>query len=47
MLKMKAIANSMHFSYKNEDFIASEMQKQKLDANNEDNLDSYPNTKFM
>jgi hypothetical protein len=50
MLKMKAIANSRHFSYENEDdldFIASEMQKQGLDANNEDNLDSYLNTKFM
>jgi hypothetical protein len=28
-------------------FIASEMQKEGLDLNNEDNLDSYLNTKFM
>ena len=29
------------------DFIASEMQKEGLDLNNEENLDSYLNTKFM
>ena len=28
-------------------FIASEMQKEGLDPNNEENLDSYLNTKFM
>jgi hypothetical protein len=51
MLKMMAIANDRHFSYDNEndlvDFIASEMQKQGLDINNEENLDSYLNTKIM
>src|SRR5215831_837943 len=51
MLKMMAIADSSHFSYQNEDdladFIASEMQKEGLDVNDEENLDSYLNTKFM
>ena len=51
MLKMMAIADNRHFSYQNEydlvDFIASEMQKEGLDLNNEENLDSYLNTKFM
>ena len=51
MLKMMAIADDRHFSYQNEDdlvdFIASEMQKEGLDLNNEENLDSYLNTKFM
>jgi len=46
MLKMMAIADNRHFSYQNEndlvEFIASEMQ-----TNNEENLDSYLNTKFM
>jgi hypothetical protein len=28
-------------------FIASEMQKEGLDVNNEENLDSYLNMKFM
>jgi hypothetical protein len=28
-------------------FIASEMQKEGLDLNNEENLDGYLNTKFM
>jgi hypothetical protein len=50
-LKMMAIADDRHFSYDNEielvQFIASEMQKEGLDLNNEDNLDSYLNTKFM
>jgi hypothetical protein len=45
------IANSKHFSYDNEndlvDFISSQMQKEGLDLNNEENLDSYLNTKFM
>ena len=39
------------FSYQNEndlvDFIALEMRKEGLDLNNEENLDSYLNTKFM
>jgi hypothetical protein len=51
MLKMMAIADNMHFSYQNEDdlvdFIAYEMRKEGLDLNNEENLDSYLNTKFM
>jgi hypothetical protein len=51
MLKMMAIADDRHFSDQNQndlvDFIASDMQKQGSDANNEDNLDSYLNTKFM
>ena len=45
------IADNSHFNYQNKDdlvdFIASEMQKQGLDIANEDNLDSYLNTKFM
>jgi len=48
---MMAIADDRHFSYQNEDelvdFIASEMQKEGLDVNNEMNLDSYLNTEFM
>jgi hypothetical protein len=51
MLKMMAIADNRHFSYEHEielvQFIASEMQKEGLDVNNEENLDSYLNTKFM
>jgi hypothetical protein len=51
MLKMIAIADDRHFSYQNEndlvDFIASEMQKEGLEVNNDENLDSYLNTKFM
>jgi hypothetical protein len=51
MLKMMTIADDRHFSYDNEndlvEFIASEMQKEGLDLNNEENLDSYLNTKFM
>jgi hypothetical protein len=51
MLKMMTIADNRHFSYDNEnglvDFIASEMQKEGLDLNNEENLDSYLNTKIM
>ena len=50
MLKM-AIADDRHFTYDNEvelgQFIDSEMQKEGLDLNNEENLDSYLNTKFM
>ena len=51
MLKMMQIADNSHFSYQSAndlvDFIASEMQNEGLDPNNEDNLDSYLNTKFM
>jgi len=51
MLKMMTIADNKHFSYQNKDelvdFIASEMQKEGLDLNNEENLDSYLNTEFM
>ena len=51
MLKMMAIADDRHFSYRNEndlvDFIASEMQKEGLDLDNEENLDSCLNTKIM
>jgi hypothetical protein len=46
-----AIADDRHFSYDNEieliQFIASEMRREELDVNNEENLDSYLNTKFM
>jgi hypothetical protein len=48
---MMAIADDRHFSYDDAielvQFIASEMQKEGLDPNNEENLDSYLNTKFM
>jgi NAD(P)H-flavin reductase len=51
MLKMMAIADDRHFIYDNEtelvQFIDSEMQKEGLDIANEENLDSYLNTKFM
>jgi hypothetical protein len=51
MLKMMAIADDRHFIYDNEielvQFIASEMEKEGKDVNNEENLDSYLNTKFM
>jgi hypothetical protein len=51
LLKMMAIADNRHFIYDNEielvQFIDSEMQKEGLDLNNEENLDSYLNTKFM
>jgi hypothetical protein len=51
MLKMIAIADDRRFIYDNEtelvQFIASEMEKEGLDLNNEENLDSYLNTKFM
>src|SRR5215472_9959616 len=51
MLKMMAIADDRHFSYDNETelvrFIDLEMQKEGLDLNIEENLDSYLNTKFM
>jgi hypothetical protein len=51
MLKMMAIPDDRHFSYDDEielvQFVASEMEKEGLDVNNEENLDSYLNTKFM
>jgi len=51
MLKMMAIPDDRHFNYQNEielvQFIASEIQKEGLDINNEENFDSYLNTKFM
>ena len=51
MLKMMTIADNNHFSYDDDiellQFIASEMEKEGLDVNNEENLDSYLNTKFM
>jgi hypothetical protein len=51
MLKMIAIADDRHFSYDSEieliQFIALEMEKEGLDLNNQENLDSYLNTKFM
>ena len=51
MLKMMTIADNKHFSYQNRndliDFIASEMQKEGFGPNNEENIDSYLNTKFM
>ena len=51
MLKMMTMADNRHFSYDSEielvQFIASEMEKEGLDVNNEENLDSYLNTKFM
>ena len=51
MLKMIAIADDRYFIYDKEielvQFIASEMEKEALDINNEENLDSYLNIKFM
>jgi hypothetical protein len=51
MLRMMTIAGDRHFRYDNEfelvQFIASEMRKEGLDPNNEENIDSYLNTKFM
>jgi hypothetical protein len=48
---MMAIADDRHFVYDNEielvQIIASEMEKEGLDVNNKENLDSYLNTKFM
>jgi len=47
--KISCIAR--HFSYDNDieliQFIASEMRNKGLDPNDEANLDSYLNTKFM
>ena len=46
-----AIADNRHFTYDNEielvQFIGSEMEQEGLDLNNEENLDSYLNTKIM
>ena len=51
LLKMMTIVDNSHFSYNNDieliQFIVSEIQKEGLDPNNEENLDSYLNTKFM
>jgi hypothetical protein len=51
MFKMMAIADDKHFRYDNEielvQFIDSEMGKEGLDVNNEENLDSYLNIEFM
>jgi hypothetical protein len=51
MLKMMAIADDRHFTYDNEvelgQFIDSEMQKEGLDLNNEENLDSYLNKVYV
>ncbi|MGB8937945.1 MAG: hypothetical protein WCC17_22880, partial [Candidatus Nitrosopolaris sp.] len=51
IIKMMTIADDRHFSYDNEieliQFIALEMKKEGLDLNNEENLDSYLNTKIM
>ena len=48
---MLANTDNKHFSYDNENelvqFIGSEMEKEGLDIRNEENLDSYLNTKFM
>ena len=48
---MMAIADNSRFSYQNEDdladFIVSEMEKEGLDTNNEENLNNYLNTRFM
>ena len=48
---MMTIADDRHFDYQNQndlvDFIASEMRKGGLDLNNEGDLDSYLNTKFI
>jgi hypothetical protein len=45
MLKMMAIPDDRHFSYDDEielvQFVASEMEKEGLDVNNEENLDNY------
>jgi len=49
MLKMMAIADDRYYDKEIElvQFIASEMEKEALDINNEENFDSYLNTKFM
>jgi hypothetical protein len=51
MLKMIAVAEQRHLSHNNPDelieLFASEMQKQGLDPTNEENFDSYLNSKIM
>jgi hypothetical protein len=51
MLKMIAVAEQRHLNHNNTDelieLIATEMQKQGLDPTNEDNFDSYLNSKIM
>ena len=51
MLKMIAVAEQRALSHNNPDelieLIASEMRKQGLDPTNEDNFDSYLNSKVM
>jgi hypothetical protein len=51
MLKLFTVAERRHLNhnnlYKLIEIIASEMQKEGLDLNNEENLDSYLNTKIM
>ena len=51
MLKMIAVAEQRHLSHNNPDelieIIASEMRKQGLDPTNEENFDSYLNSKIM
>ena len=48
---MMVIADDRRFTYDNEveliQFIASKMEEEGLDINNEENLDSYLNTEFM
>jgi hypothetical protein len=50
-LKMITVAEQRHLNHNNQDelieIIASEMQKEGLDLNNEENLDSYLNSKIM
>jgi hypothetical protein len=51
MLKMIAVAEQRHLSHNNPDelieLIASEMRKQGLDPTNEENFDTYLNSKIM
>jgi hypothetical protein len=51
LLKMIAVAEQRHLNHNNPDelieLIASEMRKQGLDPTNEDNFDSYLNSKIM
>ncbi|MGA9152604.1 MAG: hypothetical protein WBZ36_18670 [Candidatus Nitrosopolaris sp.] len=50
-LKMITVAEQKNLNHNNPDeliqIIASEMQKEGLDLNNEENLDSYLNSKVM
>ena len=51
MLKMIAVAEQRHLTHNNPEelieLIASEMRKQGLDPTNEENFDSYLNSKIM